>query len=128
MDNNDMRFRKEAAVDFLQLVVAGAIDEAYRRYVDMQGRHHNVFFPAGFSELKKAMRENQGQFPNKQLVINNVIGEGNLVAVHSHLIFAKDGNEMSVVHIFRFGGDKIVEMWDIGQAVPTDSPNADGAF
>jgi predicted SnoaL-like aldol condensation-catalyzing enzyme len=128
MDKNDMRSRKAAAVDFLQLVVSGAIDEAYRRHVDMQGRHHNVFFLAGFAELKEAMSENHDQFPNKQLVVKNTIGDGDLVATHSHLIFEKGGDEMSVVHIFRFKENKIVEMWDVGQAVPADSLNVDGAF
>jgi hypothetical protein len=35
---------------------------------------------------------------------------------------------MVVVHLFRFQGDKVVEMWDLGQAVPADSPNQDGIF
>jgi predicted SnoaL-like aldol condensation-catalyzing enzyme len=128
MDDKDMRSQREAAVEFLQMVVAGDINEAYRKYVAMEGKHHNAYFPAGFPELKKAMSENHDQFPNKQLVVKSVIGDSVLVAVHSHLIFEKGGDEMSVVHIFRFQGDKIVEMWDIGQAIPEDSPNADGAF
>ena len=60
------RARKQAAVQFLKLVVAGSIDEAYEKYIDMQGRHHNPFFPAGFPALKKAMTENHVQFPNRQ--------------------------------------------------------------
>ena len=64
-DINNIQARKQAAVQFLQLVVAGQIDEAYRRYVDLSGKHHNPFFPAGFPALKKAMIENHVQFPNK---------------------------------------------------------------
>jgi predicted SnoaL-like aldol condensation-catalyzing enzyme len=33
-----------------------------------------------------------------------------------------------VVHIFRFDGDKLVELWDLGQEVPAESPNASGMF
>lgn len=119
---------KQAAVDFLQLVVAGNIDEAYQRYVDMRGRHHNPYFPAGFPALKLAMTENQTQFPNKRLVIKHVLGDGDLVAVHSHIIPAPGEAGISAVHIFRFAGDKIVEMWDNGQPLQADSPNQDGAF
>ena len=78
--------RKQLAVQFLQLVVAGRIDEAYQKYVDMQGKHHNPFFPAGFPALKMGMIENQVQLPTKQLTVKNVLGDGDLVAVHSHIV------------------------------------------
>ena len=74
------------------------------------------------------MKEDHHQFPNKQFTIKNVIGEGDLVAVHSHLVIRPSEPGMSVVHLFRFQGEKIVELWDIGQAIPADSPNLDGAF
>ena len=34
----------------------------------------------------------------------------------------------AVVHIFRFDGDRIVELWDLAQEVPDHSPNANGMF
>src|SRR5262249_13848809 len=34
----------------------------------------------------------------------------------------------AVVHIFKFEGNLIVELWDMGQAVPEDSPNENGMF
>ncbi|VVB84857.1 SnoaL-like domain protein [uncultured archaeon] len=120
--------RKQAAVQFLQLVVAGSIDEAYQKYVDMRGKHHNPFFPAGFPALKKAMIENHKQFPNKQLTVRNVLGDGDLVAVHSQIVLNPGETPIAAVHLFRFDGNKIVEMWDCGQPLPDDSPNEDGAF
>jgi len=32
------------------------------------------------------------------------------------------------VHLFRFEGDHIVELWDIGQPVPAESVNTNGMF
>ena len=119
---------KQAAVEFLQLVVSGKIEEAYQKYVDFGGKHHNPYFPAGFPALQKAMMENEVQSPNKQLIVKHVLGEDDLVIVHSHLILNTDEAGMIVAHLFRFQGDKIVEMWDIGQQIPTNSPNKDGAF
>ena len=120
--------RKQAAVQFLKLVVSGKIDEAYQKHVDPKGKHHNPFFPAGLPTLQKGMKENQDQFPNKQINVKNVLGDGDCVSVHSELVMAPGGNRMVVVHIFRFQGDKIVELWDCGQQIPPDSPNKDGAF
>ncbi len=125
-DINNIQARKQAAVQFLHLVMAGQIDEAYRRYVDLRGKHHNPFFPAGFPALRKAMNENHIQFPNKQLTVKNVLGDGDLVAVHSHIVLRPSETGIVAVHLFRFHGDKIVEMWDCGQIVPADSPNKDG--
>ena len=128
MPDNNGRARKEAAVEFLQFVVAGRIDEAYQKHVDMRGKHHNLFFTAGFPALQQAMIENHGQFPGKDLTVRNVLGDGDLVAVHSHLVLRPGEMGMVVVHLFRFQGERIVEMWDCGQPVPADSPNEDGAF
>lgn len=50
IDNNA---RKQAAVEFPQLVVAGRIVDAYQKHVDLQGKHHNPYCPTGFSTLKK---------------------------------------------------------------------------
>lgn len=126
---------KNYAVEFLQMVVAGNIDEAYRKFINMEGKHHNHFFPAGFEDLKQGMKDNHVQFPNKKLTVKNVLEDGDIVAVHSHLVF-KDGEPglptgqagMTTFLLFRFDGEKIIEMWDCGQTIPADSPNKDGGF
>ena len=123
-----MKDYKKSAIEFLKLVVSGRIDEGYQKYVEVNGKHQNCYFPAGFAALKKAMIENHKEFPVKQFIVKNVIGDGAMVAVHSHLIL-KDGDKgMVTVHIVRFEGDKIVEFWDCGQQIPADMPNADGVF
>jgi len=125
---NALHRRKQAAVQFLELVVAGRIDEAFSKHVDMGGKHHNPFFPAGFLALQKAMTENHIQFPNKRLTVKNILGEADLVAVHSHVELRPRQSGMAVVHLFRFHRDKIIELWDCGQSLPASSPNQDGAF
>ena len=127
-NKNSIQAQKEIAVDFLQLVVAGNIEEAYTNYVNMHGKHHNVYYSAEFSSLKRGMIENHEQFPNKRLMVKNVLGDGNLVAVHSNIVMKAEEPGITVVHIFRFEAGRIVEMWDIGQAIPIESPNRMGAF
>jgi predicted SnoaL-like aldol condensation-catalyzing enzyme len=119
---------KQAAIQFLQLVVSGRIDEAYDKFVDMKGRHHNPYYPAGLPALRKGMIDNEKVYANKHISIKNVLGDGDLVAVHSHIILNPAEPGMIVVHLFRFSGDKIVEFWDCGQVLTADSPNKDGAF
>jgi len=126
MANSDIQMDKDRAVNFLQLVIAGNIDEAYEKYVDMGGKHHNAFFPAGFSNLQTAMKEDQAQSPHKQITIVNVLSDGDRVAIHSHL--RRGSDDMAVVHLFRFKDGRIVELWDCGQMLPQEIPNRDGAF
>ena len=119
---------KKAAVQFLKLVVERKIDQAYQRYIDLKGKHHNMYFPKGFPALLKAMKNNHAKFPNTKLTIMNVIGDENMVAVHSHVIHQPGEIGVIAVHIFKFIDEKIVEMWDCGMPIPKDAPNKDGAF
>ena len=119
---------KKIALEFLSMIVKGEIDEAYEKYVDINGKHHNMFFSAGFPALRGAMKENHIKFPNKQLIVKNTLEDGNLVAVHSHVIHKPKDLGVMVVHLFRFKNYKITEMWDCGQEISADSPNGDGAF
>jgi predicted SnoaL-like aldol condensation-catalyzing enzyme len=123
-----MQVLKENSLDFLQLIVAGNIDEAYDNYVNMHGKHHNVYFSGEFASLKQGMIDNHAQFPNKRIMVKNVLGDGDLVAIHSNIVMKPGELGIAAVHIFRFDEGRIIEMWDIGQPVPFDSPNRMGAF
>ena len=125
---NTISDQKRVALQFLELVAAGKIDDAYERYVASDGKHHNPFFRAGFPALREAMKENAGQFPNMRLTVKHVIGDSDLVATHSHVVLRPGEKGMAVVHLFRFREGKIIEFWDCGQPVPDDSPNVDGIF
>ena len=119
---------KEAAMDFLRLAGSGKVREAYNKYVGPDFRHHNAYFPSDAESLRTAMEENAAQNPNKVLEIQRALQDGDLVAVHSHVKQQPGDRGAAVVHIFRFQGDRIVELWDVGQAVPESSPNELGMF
>jgi|NGEPerStandDraft_6_1074524.scaffolds.fasta_scaffold29081_2 predicted SnoaL-like aldol condensation-catalyzing enzyme len=119
---------KQAALQFLKLIETGQVEQAYRKYAAANGRHHYPYFQAGFPALQKGMQENHDQFPNMRLTVKNVIGDGDLVAIHSQIVQKPGETGLAGVHIFRFQGDKIAEFWDVGEPVPADSPNVDGMF
>ena len=120
--------RKEAAVSFLKLAASGKVDEAYTNYIGPNFRHHNPYFPGDAESLKAGMAEAHAKFPDTTLEVQHVFEEDDLVAVHSRVQHAPDTPAIAVVHIFRFEGDRIVELWDIGQEEPKDSPNENGMF
>ncbi|PWW26929.1 putative SnoaL-like aldol condensation-catalyzing enzyme [Cytobacillus oceanisediminis] len=119
---------KEKAVSFLQLVASGNVREAYQRYIGPDFSHHNPFFRGDADSLMLAMEENAVQNPNKILKIKKAIQENDTVAVYSHVKQNPEDLGGAVVHIFRFQDDQIVELWDVGQPIPEDSPNKNGMF
>ncbi|MFD2442857.1 nuclear transport factor 2 family protein [Bacillus sp. CGMCC 1.16607] len=119
---------KEKAVAFLQLVASGKVREAYEAYVGPDFRHHNPYFRGDAESLMLAMEENAVQNPHKILEVKLAIREKDTVAVHSHIKQNPEDLGGAVVHIFRFQDNQIVELWDIGQPVPEDSPNENGIF
>lgn len=119
--------RKEIATSFLKLAASGKLDKAYG-YVSPVFRHHNPYFPGDAQSLKAGMAEAHKRFPNTTLVVQRLFEDGDLVAVHSRVRHASDTPEIAVVHIFRFEDGQIVELWDVGQEAPADSPNKNGMF
>ncbi|THE09256.1 nuclear transport factor 2 family protein [Bacillus timonensis] len=119
---------KEKAISFLNLIVSGKIREAYESYVGPDFSHHNPFFRGDAESLMLAMEENAAQSPHKIFEVRLAIQEGEMVTVYSHIRQNPDDLGAAVVHIFRFKGDKVVELWDIGQPVPENSLNENGMF
>lgn len=119
---------KEKAMSFLQNVASGKVREAYQKYVGPEFCHHNPYFQGDTQSLMLAMEESQAKNPHKIFEVKRAIQEGNTVAVHSHVKQNKEDLGGVVVHIFRFQDDLIVELWDIGQPIPEDSPNENGIF
>ncbi|MDW7733630.1 MAG: nuclear transport factor 2 family protein [Methanolobus sp.] len=119
---------KEIAVSFLRLAAKGNVSEAYSKHIGPGFRHHNPFLEGSGEALMEAMEESVHQNPNQVLEVKQVIAEGDLVVVHSHVRQNPDDLGGAVVHIFRFENGHIAELWDIGQAIPTDSPNENEMF
>ena len=119
---------KNAAIAFLKLASSGQVDEAYSKYVGNGFKHHNPFYEGSADSLQAGMKENAVQNPDKALEVKRAIAEGEFVAVHSHVRQKPGDSGGAVVHIFRFESGKIMELWDLGMAVPEKSPNQYGMF
>ena len=118
--------KSEIATSFLKLAVSGKIREAYDKYVSQNFKHHNPYFKGDRESLMSAMEENAN--PNRTFEIKQILKDKDLIMTLSHVIHKPEELGGAVVHIFRFEGNKIVEMWDTCQEIPKDSPNENGMF
>jgi predicted SnoaL-like aldol condensation-catalyzing enzyme len=119
---------KEAAVSFLQMTAAGQVEQAFERFAGPQFRHHNPYFAGDAASIKAGMLANAARFPQMSFEVQRALADGPLVAVHSRAQMQPGGPAIAVAHILRFEGDRIAEMWDIGQAEPDPMPNQYGMF
>ncbi len=120
--------KKQIATQFLELAVKGKSCAAFDLYMGKNFIHHNAYFKSDPETLMKAMEQSYREEPNKIFLIQHIVEEDDIVAVHSWL--RQNPNELgyAVMHIFRFENNKIVEMWDFAQAVPENMPNENGMF
>ncbi|MEH7388213.1 nuclear transport factor 2 family protein [Bacillus sp. JJ1521] len=119
---------KEIAILFLKSAASGNVREAYQKYVSPDFSHHNPYFRGDAESLMLAMEENVAQNPQKIFEVKMAIQGEDKVTVYSHIRQNPDDLGAAVVHIFRFVDDQIVELWDIGQPIPENSPNENGMF
>lgn len=122
------RTLKDIAIDFLRLAANGQVREAYARHVGAGFRHHNPYFRGDAESLQQGMAANAAKNPNKVLQVHKALQDGDQVALFSHVKQQPSDRGAAVVHIFRFEGQRIVELWDVGQAVPEQSINDSGMF
>jgi predicted SnoaL-like aldol condensation-catalyzing enzyme len=120
--------KKEIAKDFLTLCAKGESRQAFELYATKNLRHHNPYFKGDADSLMIAMEDEGKRNPTKIFDIHRAIEDGDLVAVHSHIRENAQDQGLAVVHILRFEADKVVEFWDIAQAVPEEKINENEMF
>lgn len=120
--------RKQAAIDFLHDVASGRVREAYDRWVAKDFKHHNPYFRGDAESLRNGMEQNAREHPKKRLDVLKALEDGDLVAIYSRVRHEPEEVGYAVFHLFRFEGDRIAELWDVGQAVPEPLVNQYGMF
>lgn len=62
-----MEQKKDIAIQFLKMAASGQVDEAYRKFVSPEFKHHNPHFEGTAAALKAGMKQNAIQFPKKAI-------------------------------------------------------------
>ncbi|MFI7018670.1 nuclear transport factor 2 family protein [Streptomyces sp. NPDC050164] len=101
---------------------------AIDKYVAPEYHQHNPNSADGMEGLKAGLGAYFAAFPKLTVTPQRITAEGDLVAVHSHFVNAPGERGMAVVDLLRVRGGKIVEHWDVFQAVPETSANNNTMF
>ena len=118
---------KKLVVDFYRVVfIEKRVVEGFERYVAPGYIQHNPLLASGRDAAVKFLTTRITRDSISD--IKRVIAEGDLVVLHVHSRNNLTDRGRAVVDIFRVADGKIIEHWDVIQAVPAKSENPNTMF
>nr|WP_246165171.1 nuclear transport factor 2 family protein [Pigmentiphaga aceris] len=102
-------------------------DEALK-YVGNRYVQHNPNAADGPEGFRKFVSFLKDKFPQSRSEIKASFVDGDTVILHVHAVREPGTRGTAIVDIFKLEGGKIVEHWDVAQAIPETMAHANGMF
>ncbi|WP_117233844.1 nuclear transport factor 2 family protein [Vibrio maerlii] len=126
--SQDIQANKKNAIAFYDMAYRGKPREAVEKYVGGEYIQHNPLVGNGPEPFIEYFERMQSEYPEKDIEFVRAIGEGNLVALHTHQTWP-DNIEYVTMDFFRFDDEgKIVEHWDALQEIPEGTKNGNTMY
>ncbi|MAA76213.1 MAG: hypothetical protein CMN28_16100 [Salinisphaeraceae bacterium] len=125
----DIEQNKQNAIAFLDVAFAGDPAKAVELYVGEDYKQHNPAVADGKAGFIEYFSKMAVDYPKKSIEVVRAVGEGDLVALHTHQIWPEDGDEYVTMDFFRFDDlGKIIEHWDAVQLIPDSTANGNPMY
>jgi len=119
---------KEIVIAFYDAAINDKDFEAASAYLGDKYIQHNPLAADGPEGLKAFLafaKENMSEF---KVEFKRVLADGDFVMVHAHARANPDDRGSAVMDIFRLENGKVVEHWDVMQAIPEKAMNDNTMF
>ena len=119
---------KQNAIAFYKTAYMGNPKRAVEQYVGNTYIQHNPDVAEGTEGFIKYFERMQKEYPSKSIDFLRCIGQGDLVALHTHQVWPGN-DEYITMDFFRFDQEgKICEHWDAIQQIPDQSANGNTMY
>jgi predicted SnoaL-like aldol condensation-catalyzing enzyme len=109
---------KQIAIAFYNAALNEKNWEKTRAMIGNRYVQHNLSAIDGPEGLKAHIEFLKRDFPNNRGEIKHALADGDLVALHIHNRRSPEMLGNAVVDLFRIENGKVVEHWDVVQAIP----------
>lgn len=124
----DIQQNKKNAIAFYKMAYLGQPRKAVENYVGEEYIQHNPDVADQTEGFIAYFDRMQIEYPEKSISFVRCIGEGDLVALHTHQIWPGN-DEYVTMDFFRFDqAGKICEHWDAIQQIPKKTKNSNTMY
>lgn len=116
------------AMEFYDLLLNRKDWDGATKYMSDRYIQHNPNAPDGFAGIKAHIDMLKRDFPQNRGEIKHVFSKDDLVALHIHNKRSPELRGNAVVDMFRIEDGKVVEHWDVVQAIPEQPLNDNTMF
>ena len=102
--------------------------DAASKYLGSHYTQHNPTAADGPEGLKAYIAFLKEKFPNNHSEIKHMFADGDYVIVHDHAVREPGTRGNAIVNIYKLENGKVVEHWDVIQAIPEKAANDNGMF
>ena len=119
---------KKVVLAFYEQAINKKDFEAARKYMGDPYTQHNPTAVDGHDGLRAWLTEFKRAYPDLKAEVKRVIAEGDYVVLHVYGVNGPSPHGTAVVDIFRVKDGKVVEHWDVIQAIPAEVSNSNSMF
>lgn len=127
-DTAQQEANKKVVVDFYEKAINQKDFEAASKHFGNRYVQHNPMAADGPEGLKAFLGFLREKFPQSKSEIKRVFADGDYVILHVHVVREPGTRGSAIVDIFKLEDGKIVEHWDVIQAIPEKAANNNGMF
>lgn len=119
---------KRMVIEFYNKIFQKHDVDSALTYLTEDYKQHNPLAATGRKAFMDIFKGYFKAFPDAYSEIKRAAADGDLVFLHVHAKQNKTDRGSAVVDIFRIRGGKIVEHWDVIQAIPEKAANSNTMF